>query len=142
MGAAHGIDGPAEPNTKRPAAGADGRNGSLQVSNDAITGSQTLVSDLVREDPDMIDIVEEFVTGLTDRVADLKAAYDQSDWTRLKTLAHQLKGAGGSYGYPPISELAATIEEACKQQSGGDFANWIDQLNQLRQAASNGLRCP
>ncbi|MBI5863484.1 MAG: Hpt domain-containing protein, partial [Planctomycetes bacterium] len=77
--------------------------------------SHPLVSQLLADDPDLRDIVVEFVDGLSTRIAELNSAHEKLDWERLKTLAHQLKGAGGSYGYPDITTLGAEMETAFRQ---------------------------
>lgn len=101
--------------------------------------ANVLISQLVADDPDMIDLVEEFVGGLETRLADLKAAHARNDYEQLKTLAHQLKGAGGSYGYPQISELAANVEPQFAQEDDSTFEHFAAQLLELIQAARRGL---
>ena len=98
-----------------------------------------IVSDLLRDDPEMYDLVEEFVGGLTDRVNEFRRAYERLDWNNLTTLAHQLKGAGGSYGYSELSKLCAQMETAFRAHSADDFTAWIGQLEQLIAAAHAGL---
>ena len=99
-----------------------------------------LVSDLLVDEPDLRDIVGEFVDRLDNRIAQFREAFEQSDWNRLVTLAHQLKGAGGSYGYPDLSNLAATMERAFRTRAADQFAAWMKQLEQLTAAAHAGLR--
>jgi HPt (histidine-containing phosphotransfer) domain-containing protein len=101
---------------------------------------EKLVSELLREDPDLHDIVEDFVDGLSDRILRLKQAFDELDWSQLNTLAHRLKGAGGSYGYPVISRLAAQMEKDFKTHRADDFAAQILQLENLAAAAHTGLQ--
>jgi HPt (histidine-containing phosphotransfer) domain-containing protein len=45
-------------------------------------------------------------------------------------LAHQLKGAGGSYGFEVISTEAAAIESALERAGGGPSADELDRLGQ------------
>lgn len=99
-----------------------------------------LRSTLVAEDPDMRDIVEAFVGGLGARAAEFAAAHNALDWERLSVLAHQLKGAGGSYGYPTLSSLAATMERAFRDRAAPNFAHWMNQLHEFIAAALAGLR--
>lgn len=98
-----------------------------------------LISELLNEDPDMLDIVEEFVDGLGPRIDELKSAFAASNWDELATLAHRLKGAGGSYGYPELSEIGADMETSFKAQQAGDMDQWIANLQSLTDAARKGL---
>ncbi len=100
---------------------------------------EKIVSDLLADDPDMYDLVQEFVDGLGSRIDEFKQAYDQSNWDQLATLAHQLKGAGGSYGYPDLSSLGATMEQAFRNHSADQFSTWLSRLDGLIQAARAGL---
>jgi HPt (histidine-containing phosphotransfer) domain-containing protein len=98
-----------------------------------------LRSALLREDPGLADIVEEFVAGLPGRIAELRTAHASHDWQHLKTLAHRLKGAGGSYGYPQISALGAAMECAIRTRHVEEFAHCAQQLERLAAAARAGL---
>jgi histidine phosphotransfer protein HptB len=71
-------------------------------------------------DPEMLEIVREFAAELPARVAKLEGHLDAGELRELQTLAHQLKGAGGGYGFPQITELAASLESSLKQ--GADEA--------------------
>ncbi|MFQ5513564.1 MAG: Hpt domain-containing protein [Myxococcota bacterium] len=66
------------------------------------------------DDPDMLDIVQEFAAELPERAAALEACLGGGDLATLQTLAHQLKGAGGGYGFPQITGAAAQLESALK----------------------------
>ncbi len=94
-------------------------------------GNEPIVSTLIQDDPSFVDLVEDFVGGLDDRIAAIKAAVDGEDFGQLKTLSHQIKGAGGGYGYPDLTEVAGRLEsdsmahdlDACKAE--------VDALNAL-----------
>lgn len=61
-------------------------------------------------DPEMRDIVTLFVDDLPRRAASLRAAIGAGDRPRLRTLAHQLRGSAGGYGFPGIGNAAANLE--------------------------------
>jgi HPt (histidine-containing phosphotransfer) domain-containing protein len=65
-------------------------------------------------DPEMLEIVCDFAHELPARVAKLEQLLAARAWTELQTLAHQLKGAGGGYGFAQITEVAARLEQALK----------------------------
>lgn len=110
------------------------------MNDSRVDSDDKLVSELLREDPDLHDIIEEFVDGLSDRIVHLKQAFDELDWSQLKTLAHRLKGAGGSYGYPDISRLAARMEKDFGTRRSDSFEAQIRQLESLAAAAHAGLQ--
>ncbi len=99
-----------------------------------------LVSQLVIEDPEMIDIVEEFVDELPTRIAEMQNAHRDLDWEMLRMCAHRLKGAGGSYGYPMLSEVAATLERGFIEHRDDQFSDLLGQIQQMAEAALAGLR--
>jgi HPt (histidine-containing phosphotransfer) domain-containing protein len=74
--------------------------------------SGTIVTSTLSDDPDLQEIVRQFVRDLPDRSSAMLRAAQTSDTETLKRLAHQLKGAGGSYGFPGITEAAAAVEQA------------------------------
>lgn len=76
------------------------------------------IRSIYEDDPDMLEIVREFVGELPQRVAELQAHFEARDFSELQNLAHQLKGAGGGYGFPQITEVAAQLEQALKEDSG------------------------
>jgi len=63
-------------------------------------------------DPEMREIVALFVAEAPDRLREVQAAAADGDWKRLRTLAHQIKGAAGGYGFPEISFAAGDLETA------------------------------
>ena len=65
-------------------------------------------------DADMLELIEMFVAELPERVTALNDAMAAGDLARVGGLAHQLKGAGGGYGYPTITDSAFTLETMAK----------------------------
>ncbi len=70
-----------------------------------------LVSELA-DDADLGAIVAEFVEEMPERVRALLEAVNAWDVAHLQDLAHNLKGAGGSYGFPLITDAAGALERA------------------------------
>lgn len=98
-----------------------------------------LISQLLLEDADLRDIVEEFVGGMGTRVEELQQAFERMDWEMMVVLAHRLKGAAGSYGYPDISTFCSGLEARFRLQDAGDFAADIQVLEKYVAAAVKGL---
>ena len=72
------------------------------------------IRSIYEDDPDMLEIVREFAAELPDRIAELESNLETGRLRELQTMAHQLKGAGGGYGFQPISDTAGELEAAIK----------------------------
>lgn len=83
------------------------------------SGTQALYSSLA-DDPDLAEIVEMFVDEMPGRIEALIQQYDQANFPELGRLAHQIKGAAGSYGFGDITPYAAKLESAAKSQQAPD----------------------
>jgi signal transduction histidine kinase/CheY-like chemotaxis protein len=71
----------------------------------------------------LIDALDEiraaFSASLAPRLATLGELVQAEDWEAAAELAHQLRGAGGSFGYPGLSRQARLVESAA---AAGDAA--------------------
>jgi CheY-like chemotaxis protein len=101
--------------------------------NESTAKTDVLVSQLAN-DTDLADLIEEFVSELPSRLNAIEKACVEHDLDTLSTLAHQLKGSAGGYGYPSISEAAAQLEQAAKTE------NNIDELEAIVRKVSELLR--
>ncbi|MEX0677293.1 MAG: Hpt domain-containing protein [Pirellulales bacterium] len=61
-------------------------------------------------DPQLGEMVEQFVAEMPSRVAWLQRHLDAGDWESLRRAAHQMKGAAGSYGFDRLTPHALRLE--------------------------------
>jgi HPt (histidine-containing phosphotransfer) domain-containing protein len=91
-------------------------------------------------DPEMKELIEMFVSELPDRIEALSKAWNESEFELVGRLAHQLKGAGGGYGFPVIGEAAGRLEQRVReagQDAAGSIGNGIGELAELCRRASS-----
>ncbi len=97
--------------------------------------NQPIPSTLAMEDPSCAHIVGEFLASLDERLHELEASLQEGNLDGLRAKAHQLKGAGGSYGYPALTERAAELEAQAKagnlERCRGSFASLKTLCGQL-----------
>lgn len=83
-------------------------------------------------DPEMVELVELFLSEVPERLGAMAAAFEQENWSELRRVAHQWKGAGGSYGYPQLSAAAAYVEHGCMTACAKDeVKRRLDELVEL-----------
>lgn len=92
-------------------------------------------------DPDMAELIGMFVHDLPDRVQAISAALTHGNVRDLQRLAHQLRGCGGSYGFPIIGQAAGRVEDALLSQTFPETSlhnarQVIDELLDLCRRAS------
>ncbi|MEM1166454.1 MAG: Hpt domain-containing protein [Planctomycetota bacterium] len=66
------------------------------------------------DDPDMAELIELFVAEMPDRVSELHRSLESGDIDQLESIAHQLKGACGGYGFEVIGHAAAALEQVVR----------------------------
>jgi HPt (histidine-containing phosphotransfer) domain-containing protein len=90
-------------------------------------------------DPDLREIVQMFVEEMPDRMSSLLDRLNASDWEGLRRVAHQLKGAAGSYGFEPITRLAARLEDAVRESQPEEaLRRMVEELVDLCHRAKAG----
>ena len=98
--------------------------------------AESLIYSKYSEDPDLAGIVEAFVSELPERLAQMERSFQCLDWEGLRQTAHQLRGAAGSYGFQPITDLSARLENSVREmrcETGVRQA--LDDLTDLCQRA-------
>lgn len=80
------------------------------------------------DDPDFQEVLVEFMAGIQERPAMMRALFEAGAIDDLRVLAHQLKGAGGGYGFPGLSTAAAELELASKELDGTRIAAALERL--------------
>lgn len=79
-----------------------------------------------REDLDFRELLEDFVVSARERRTSLEASFAERSVQELGRQAHQIKGAGGGYGFDSLSQVAALLEIACQKPEPS-----IDEIGQL-----------
>ncbi|MCA9041479.1 MAG: Hpt domain-containing protein [Planctomycetaceae bacterium] len=81
------------------------------------------------DDEDFAELLEMFTEEIPVRRQRLEEAFNTQNMEELKTLSHQLKGAGGGYGFPDLSVIAARLEQACKDNTPEELSKGYQELH-------------
>ncbi len=76
-------------------------------------GGDRIISRLA-DNPRVMKILPEFIEGLPHKVNAMVDLLSRNDLAELQKVVHQLRGAGGGYGFDLITEPASRAEEAIK----------------------------
>lgn len=104
----------------------------------ASSASCALISTLAG-DCDLAELVRDFAAGLPAKAAQLDRLRASNDQAGLSNLVHQLRGAGGGYGYPAIAAAAAQLEKIIAEEADPQkIDSQIAGLQKLCIAAAQG----
>ena len=99
---------------------------------EALTAIPVSIKSRFRGNAGMIEVIDQFVAALPQRVSELLRLIESNSLTELRLAVHRLKGAGGSYGFTPISEFSARAEQLLKDELSVDAArSAIQELVEL-----------
>ena len=90
------------------------------------------------DDPEIAEILGGFVKRLAAQVEAMRTGYESGRHDDLRRLAHRLKGAGGSYGYPSLTEACGALEEATRSSDQRAEAAALDAVAAISEAIQRG----
>lgn len=70
------------------------------------------------DDQEFMELINEFVASLDERLHDLESALEKQDWHKIEVISHRLAGTAGIYRLPELSDLGAQIEDLVRAQPG------------------------
>ncbi len=92
---------------------------------------EPLVSRLPLDKPQFRQIVERFVLRLDDQLMSMEKARKARDYNELASLAHWLKGTGGSVGFEEFSKPSARLEKSAQDGDEDAIRSALEDLQAL-----------
>ena len=68
--------------------------------------------DAVVVEPELEDLIPGYLANRRRDIAAIKTAIANADYARARILGHSMRGSGGGYGFPVITEIGASLEVA------------------------------
>jgi len=86
--------------------------------------------------PDIKEVLPRFLGRLRTHVHDLRLHHAAGDTEKLRILAHQLRGAGTSFGFPGLTALSGILEEEIlasspPHQIAASLASLVDYVEHI-----------
>lgn len=98
---------------------------------DALPNPQsTGQSEIVHIDSSFEPLMPRFMANRKKEIVTMRQALTGQDFETVRSVAHGMKGVGGSYGFDRVTAFAATIEQAAQS---GDATLITQELRTLEQ---------
>ena len=101
-------------------------------------GDPEVIRSQYADDPELAGILDQFVKGLPGQIEAMSLAAQAGRREELQRLAHRLKGAGGSYGYPLLTDVAKELEDAARAGDVEAAGMALGRLTALSRAVAKG----
>lgn len=101
--------------------------------------SEPIISSLLKDEPDLIDLVQEFVRKLPEMIGKIETAFAQGNIDELRQEVHTLKGTGGNFGYPELFEVAKRMEFEIVAKNLDSVGKMIQSLLDIADRIKRGL---
>ena len=92
------------------------------------------------DDPEIMPLLDGFVARLEGQVREMRQSLANASYEDLHRSAHKMKGSGGSYGYPSLTEACVELELAAKAQDAAAAAVHLDRVATLCDAIAEGRK--
>ncbi len=83
---------------------------------------------VVRVEQDMADVVPAYLDKRRKDIEAYRRALEDGDFEALRMMGHKMKGTGGGYGFPVLTEIGGAIEQAALRKDAGSIAVDVDRL--------------
>lgn len=103
-------------------------------------GPDKIVSNLLQENPELAGLIGQFIDALPGLVEDFASVIARQDWIKLRKLAHDMRGIGGGYGYPLLSELAEHMGGCVQNEQFGELEADLRAMRTLAQRIKEGYQ--
>lgn len=110
----------------------------LKAAEESTTQPTFITSDILLNEPQIIDLVDAFLDRIPEIMGVINQAYTEKDWEEIAEQIHQMKGIGGAFGYSIITKISEKIEFALTAQDTDQIKLLIDDLNTVCRQAIAG----
>ncbi len=84
---------------------------------------------MVRTNPKFADLIEVFLQNVRHNVTTMLLALERDDFETVAFLGHGIRGAGGMFGFPEITDIGAALEIAAESGDASASKQWIGELS-------------
>jgi len=112
----------------------------LKPVKDTEEKSQPLTSSLLINEPEMIDLIQRFVSKLPMYLKDIYKCEKNKVWDELTQHVHTLKGTSGNYGFEELYKKMQDIEFELTKENYDGVRTLVASLDNLHKRINAGLQ--
>jgi len=83
---------------------------------------------IIKVDPDLADLIPEYLGNRRQDVESITSALVSGDFESIRITGHSLKGSGGGYGFPGLTDIGNEIEKSAVLKDAKNVSVWVGEL--------------
>jgi HPt (histidine-containing phosphotransfer) domain-containing protein len=83
---------------------------------------------IIKIDPDLADLIPEYLLNRRKDIESITSALASGDFESIRITGHSLKGSGGGYGFPGLTDIGKEIEISASEKNGENISKWVREL--------------
>jgi HPt (histidine-containing phosphotransfer) domain-containing protein len=80
------------------------------------------------DDPIVLELLPAYIKHRRLEIFQLQRLVNQNDFDKIRIIGHNLKGSGGLYGMPQVSEYGAMLESRSLAQDTDDLLKVLKEM--------------
>jgi len=112
----------------------------LTASTETQEENEPLLSSLLTDEPEMMDLVQRFAYKLPQYMENISVSNKNKKWDELRDYVHDLKGTSGNYGFDDLYKLMLNIEFELTKENYNGVHSLVKSLGNLCQRIQAGLK--
>ena len=108
-----------------------GEEAECNAKDQPLPNQERIQSELPMDEPEIRKIVSDFVDTLKNKIVRMHCSFANNQYAELAELAHWLKGAAGTVGFPQFFAPSCTLESAAKNRQSGVIRESITEIDRL-----------
>ncbi len=85
---------------------------------------------VVRPDPDLADLIPEFLTNRKNELVEIESAHHRNDFAAIRRTAHTWKGICRPYGFVHLETLSKSLETAAERESASEVGQIVGDMRE------------
>jgi HPt (histidine-containing phosphotransfer) domain-containing protein len=104
------------------------------MQSDGKSGNLHTKRETEEDDFGISEILPQYFALCRRDLLNLQAALERNDFEQIRVLGHNLKGSGGAYGFPELTEIGLELEVSGKQQDREIAKTGVERLQEFLKA--------
>ncbi len=106
------------------------------LENESSTATAAGASSIIA--PSLAALAPQFLKTITRSASSCALACERNDFLKPMRFGHQLKGSGGTFGFPDLTELGSALEDSAKAGDATACRELLDRITDLVERLTSG----